>query len=79
MSAKIFSMKAELIWSAVPPEVREEILRAVWCGNCRAAVEIVDYTGGEERGDLIIEGRCRICGREVRRFVESSESTQHQN
>ena len=74
VSAQIFSLKAELLWSAVPPQAKEEILRAVWCGQCRSATPMVDYTGKEVGGDVVLEGRCGVCGGRVARVVETSQS-----
>ena len=74
MSAKKFSPKAELLWSTIWPEAKERILHAVWCGNCRTSVEIVDFTGKEKSGDVVLEGRCARCGERVCRVVETSEA-----
>lgn len=74
MDAKKFTPKAALLWSTVPAEARLRILRAVWCGNCRKSVEIVDYRGRERNGDIVIKGACRQCGHRVCRVVETSEA-----
>jgi hypothetical protein len=41
-----------------------------WCGECRTSVEIVQFIGEAQKGDLLLKGRC---GREVARVVETSE------
>jgi uncharacterized CHY-type Zn-finger protein len=69
------NLNAELLWNSVPPETREAILQAVWCGHCRTAVEIADYTMEEKGGDVVLSGRCRVCGQPVRRVVETSEAS----
>jgi hypothetical protein len=74
MSAKNFTPQAELLWSTVWPEARERFLQAVFCTRCRTAVEIVDYSGREKNGDLALESRCRNCGHQVCRVVETSEA-----
>ena len=74
MGAKIFSLKAELLWQSVPQGAREAILQAVWCGQCRKGVPIVDYVGKEIGGDVILEGKCGICGGPVARRVETSDA-----
>jgi hypothetical protein len=74
MGAKKFSLKTELLWSTIWPEAKERILRAVWCGNCRTSVEIVDYTEREKNGNLVLEGACRVCGQRVCRVIETSEA-----
>ena len=79
MSAREFSFKAELLWSAIPPVAQKGILEAVWCGHCRGAVAITDYFGTEQNGNLILEDRCARCGGRVRRFIETSEASPPQN
>lgn len=79
MSAKEFSLKAELLWSTIPPDAQKGVLEAVWCVQCRSAVAITDYFGTEKNGDLILEGRCARCGGRVRRFIETSEAAPRQN
>ena len=74
MSAKEFSLKAELLWNTIPQSAQKGILEAVWCGQCRTAVAITDYFGMEKNGDLILEGRWAQCGGRVRRFIEISEA-----
>ncbi len=74
-----FSLKASLLWSTVPPQTKDRILKAVWCGNCRTSSEIIAYTGKERRGDLILEGKCAVCGGPVCRVVETSEAPPPQN
>lgn len=74
MSLANFTPKAALLWSSIPPEARAGILKEVWCGHCRQAVEIVDYTGGEKDGNLLLEGKCGLCRGRVRRFIETAEA-----
>lgn len=66
-----FTPKAEFIWFSIPAVHREAILRNVWCGKCRTAVEIVDYTGKDVGRDIVLEGRCAVCGGRVARHVEA--------
>jgi Domain of unknown function (DUF5679) len=68
------SLKAELLWSTIPAWAKDKILKNVFCVQCRTSVEIVDYTKKERRGDLILKGRCGVCGHEVVRVVETSET-----
>ena len=74
MSLANFTTKAALLWSTIPPATRTSILQEVWCGRCRQAVEIVNYTGGEQDGNLLLEGKCGVCGGRVRRFLETAEA-----
>lgn len=73
------SLQAEVLWGTIPPEVKDRILKHVFCVKCRTSVEIVDYTKTERRGDLILRGRCAACGHEVVRIVETSEATPPNN
>jgi hypothetical protein len=68
------SLKAEILWGTLPAWAKEKILKNMFCVRCRTSVEIVDYTKRERRGDLILEGRCGVCGHEVVRVVETSEA-----
>ena len=68
-----FSAKAAVLWSTVPKEARPRILANVFCVKCRGSVQIVDFTGEEEKGDVVLRGKCAKCGHEVVRVVETSE------
>jgi len=73
MPKKPSNFSAEILWASVPPQHQEAILENVWCGHCREAVRIVDYTVGEIRGDVLLDGHCAVCGGRVRRHVETSQ------
>jgi hypothetical protein len=72
-SPERFSAEAAVLWSSIPTQGRERILKAVWCSNCRGAVTIVDFNGEARKGDLILTGKCAKCGGEVVRRLETSE------
>lgn len=74
VSTANFTPKAELLWSTVRPDAKAGILKSVWCAKCRAAVEIVDYKGCEKNGNVVLDGKCKICGGRVRRVVETAEA-----
>jgi hypothetical protein len=67
-----FSPEAAKIWEEIPVEFQDIILSNVLCPHCRDAVRIVDYSGSVVSGDLILRGKCAICGHEVARLVEGS-------
>jgi hypothetical protein len=75
----MFNLKAELLWSTVPPEAKERVLGAVWCSQCRTSVQVVDYTGEARNGDLVLRGKCATCGGNVCRVLEISEAPEPQN
>ena len=73
MSEEKFTTRAAVLWSTIPKEARTQILANVFCVKCRGAVEIVNVSGEEENGDLILNGSCAKCGNKVVRVVETSE------
>ena len=73
MDTEKFTPKALLLWSIVPREARARIVKAVFCTRCRGSVEMVEYYGIEKNGDVLLTGKCKVCGHEVVRVVETSE------
>jgi len=73
MSKRSFTPQAELLWYSIPANARERILKNVFCTKCKCS-EMVDYTGTEKNGDLVLEGACANCGCRVVRVVETSEA-----
>jgi hypothetical protein len=57
-------------WQAIPQIDRDMIMKNVWCGGCRSTTTIVDYQVQSVRQDLVLNGYCAKCGREVARVVE---------
>ena len=58
MSEGTFSTQAGVLWGTIAREARERILKNVFCGKCRGSVEMVRFTGEEEKGDVILKGCC---------------------
>jgi hypothetical protein len=73
MSEGKFTPQAAVLWSAIPKEARERIVANVFCVKCRDSVTIINFTGEEEKGDVILKGLYGTCGHEVVRVVETSE------
>ena len=73
MSKKQFTPEAELLWTSVPSGAKEKILKNVFCVKCRVSIPIVDYTGREKNGNVLLEGKCGVCGHSVARVGETSE------
>jgi hypothetical protein len=65
-----FTPKAAEFWATIPASVKPQLLANVFCGHCRGAVKIVDYKGSVKDGDLVLNGRCAVCGGEVARLIE---------
>ena len=65
-----FTDKAKALWSSIPEEEKELLLRNVWCTNCIKTTTIIHYDGKVEGDDLILTGICATCGSKVARFIE---------
>lgn len=60
-------------WLAITEEIRDKLLRNVWCTKCRDAVEVVDYViKGHDLG-IMLEGKCGKCGHSVARVIEKED------
>ena len=68
-----FTTQAAVLWNSVPPEARDRILKNVFCVKCCGSAEMIEVTGLEKKGDLILKGSCAKCGHKVVRVVETSE------
>jgi hypothetical protein len=66
-----FTEDARKRWNKVPEWAQAKILSNVFCGKCLKSVSVVLERGKMHRDDLILIGKCKICGHEVRRLVES--------
>jgi len=67
-----FTIRAAELWKAIPPDTRDLLLSNVWCGKCREAVTITNFTGAVRGGGLLLVGKCSICQGDVARVVEKS-------
>lgn len=67
-----FTPQALKRWESIPGEIRQRLLRNVWCGGCGISVTITHFTGRIERGDLILTGQCNQCHGEVARVIEGA-------
>lgn len=73
MSDGKFTTQAAILWGAIPLEAQKRILKNAFCAKCNVVVEIVDYYGTVENGDLMIDGTCAFCGHAAARVVETSK------
>lgn len=64
------SLSAKQKWEAIPPELREKLIRNVWCSHCRDVCQIVDYRVYPSGSDIILRGLCDVCHGKVARVVE---------
>lgn len=58
---------ARALWNAITSHRQQLLFANVWCTRCRDVTTIVDFSGRTERGDFVLQGRCKICGGEVAR------------
>ena len=56
-------------WLQVPEEFRSKILDNVFCSNCFNTT-IVNYSLSARKDGVLISGKCKLCGKNVARFVE---------
>ena len=79
MSKCKFTTEAALLWGGIPVAIQKRILKNAFCAKCNVVVEIVNYTGVVENGDLILDGDCAVCGHAAARVVETSQATHENN
>ena len=65
-----FTNEAKERWNSIPKWAQDRILENVCCVKCRSSVPIVLETAKMQGNDLILRGKCKICGQEVCRLVE---------
>jgi hypothetical protein len=46
----------------LPPEQREKAIGDVFCIRCQKAYRLETFEEREFRGNLMIEGKCPVCG-----------------
>ena len=73
MSKRKFTPEAALLWGTILAEAKKRILKSAICAKCNTFVELVNYYGTVEKGDLILEGDCSVCGHAAARVVEFSK------
>ena len=79
MSKQKFTTEADLLWAGIPVAVQKRILKNAFCAKCNVPVELVNYYGTVENGDLILDGDCAVCGHAAARVVEISQASHKNN
>lgn len=64
-------MDANKKWLSIPKDIRSEITKNVFCGHCKDAVTIENFTIEDDQFGIVLKGKCQKCGNEVARVVES--------
>ena len=67
-----FTEPAGKLWGTIPADIRKMPLSNVWCGKCRGAVTITNFSGTVKAGDLLLVGKCSGCQGDVARLIESN-------
>jgi hypothetical protein len=65
-----FTAPAAKLWATIPAATKKLLLANVYCGNCRGAVTITNFSGVVRGGDLLLVGKCAECHGDVARVVE---------
>ena len=65
-----FTAPVAKLWDAIPADIRKKLLSNVWCGKCRHAVTVVNFSGVVRSGDLLLVGQCSECRGDVARLIE---------
>lgn len=71
-SIPTFTPPATKLWEAIPTDIRKQLLSNVWCGKCRHAVTIINFSGTVKARDLLLVGKCAECHGDVARLIESN-------
>jgi hypothetical protein len=68
-----FTPDAARRWKRIPQWAQEKILNHVFCGKCLGSVPIILETAKMRKKDLILRGKCKLCGKEICRVVEPED------
>jgi len=69
-----FTKEAKKRWGRVPKSAQAQILKNVFCVNCVDSVPIILESATMEGDELILRGKCKVCGHEVCRLIEPENS-----
>ena len=65
-----FTPEARQRWESIPAHIRKELLANVWRVHCRESVIITNFSGTLKKADLLLVGKCAVCGSDVARMIE---------
>jgi uncharacterized CHY-type Zn-finger protein len=68
-----FSAPAAKLWACIADSDKKELLSNVWCGKCRHAVTIANYSGTVNAGNLLLVGLCSECHNDVAKLIVDIE------
>jgi hypothetical protein len=64
------SFDANKKWLMIPSEVRQLLVRNVFCGHCMDTVQIVKYVIKNFHDSVVLEGKCKNCGHDIARVID---------
>jgi ribosomal protein S27AE len=65
----ITNFRAAQKWSKISKNVQELLINNVFCSNC-GVTTIVKYTLHDDKFGVLLQGKCKKCGKDVARLVE---------
>ena len=71
-SLPTFTEQARRRWMEIPADIRQRLLANVWCVHCRHEVTITNFSGTMKGRDLLLQGQCIQCKKDVARVIEGS-------
>ena len=66
----ITDFKALKKWSSIPEDYQQRLIKNVFCSNCGVTM-IVDYSIAADKFGILLKGKCKTCGKDVARLIES--------
>lgn len=64
------SFEANKKWLMIPADIRQMLVRNVFCRHCRDTVQIEKYVIKGFRDSVVLEGKCKNCGNDVVRVID---------
>ena len=71
-SLPAFTEEARRRWMGIPADIRQRLLANVWCVHCCNEVTITNFNGTMKGRDLLLQGQCIQCKKDVARVIEGS-------
>ena len=65
----IDDLKAIQKWKKIDKQHQDMLLKNVFCADC-GVTTIVDYSLLDDQYGLVLEGKCKKCGKAIVRYVE---------
>lgn len=66
----VIDFKAVQKWNKIPKSFQEQLVNNVICSSCKLTT-IVNYTIHDDKFGVLLSGKCKKCGNEVARLIES--------